>query len=203
MKIPLHAKTEILLGATRARFRKREISVRERVLLLLLVAAALVVWASGLVSAFRSTAETNAAAQRASEQNALVLSTREIIRTRLTEKARELRGNADVSGTDLLSVIGELGADLDLKPESSRPVSKNQMPFNVVTVRITLRNAPLEKLIEFDERISNEFPSVAVTEARFQPSGADGLTLTASYEITSFQLQPDAQKKLSQKKNPS
>lgn len=196
MKIPLHARTKILLAAARARLRGRAFSVRERALLLLLAAAALVIWASGLVSAFRAEVETNAAALRASDQNALVLGTREIVRARLAEKARELRGNADVSGTDLLSVVGELGADLELKPESSRPVSKDQAPFDVVTVRITLRNAPLEKLIEFDERISNEFPSVAVTEARFQPSGSDGLTLTASYEITSFQLQPSAQKNL-------
>ncbi len=196
MKIPLRARTKLLLAAARARLRGRAFSIRERALLLLLAAAALVVWAGGLVSAFRAEIGTNDAALRASEQNALVLGTREIIRARLAEKARELRGNADVSGTDLLSVVGELGADLGLKPESSRPVSKDRAPFDVVTVRITLRNAPLEKLIEFDERISNEFPSVAVTEARFQPSGSDGLTLTASYEITSFQLQPSTQKTL-------
>lgn len=196
MKIPLNAKLKFRLDAALASVRSREMSIRERALLVLLAAAALIIWASGLCSAFREESAKNAATQEAIERNTLILNTREIVRSRLVDKARELLGNADVSGTDLLSVIGELGADLDLKPESSRPAAKNSAPFDIITVRITLRAAPLEKLIEFDERISNEFPSVAVTEARFQPSGNDASVLTANYEITSFQLQASAQKNL-------
>lgn len=171
-------------------------SARERVMLIGLIAVALFIWATSLIGTFRELKVTNEAASLAIEQNNIILGTREIVQKRLAGKARELAKSAEVSGTDLLSIIGTLGAETDLKPESSRPTAKSQAPFNIISVRITLRNAPLENLIEFDERISNEFPSVAVTEARFTPTSDDGMILTASYEITSFLLQSSEQNKL-------
>lgn len=179
-----------------ARAQTKQPSIRERIMLVGLVAVALFIWASGMAGTFRSLKAENDAAKQAIAQNEIILGTQTIVQKRLEEKARELDKSADVSGTDLLSVIGALGAETGLKPESSRPTNKSQAPFDIISVRITLRNAPLESLIEFDERISNEYPSVAVTEARFIPSSDDGMTLTASYEITSFILQSSAQNNL-------
>lgn len=179
-----------------ARAQTKQPSIRERIMLVGLVAVALFIWASGMAGMFRNLKAENDAAKQAIAQNEIILGTQTIVQKRLEEKARELDKSADVSGTDLLSVIGALGAETGLKPESSRPTNKSQAPFDIISVRITLRNAPLESLIEFDERISNEYPSVAVTEARFIPSSDDGMTLTASYEITSFILQSSAQNNL-------
>lgn len=179
-----------------ARAQTKQPSIRERIMLAGLVAVALFIWASGMAGTFRNLKAENDAAKQAIAQNEIILGTQTIVQKRLEEKARELDKSADVSGTDLLSVIGALGAETGLKPESSRPTNKSQAPFDIISVRITLRNAPLESLIEFDERISNEYPSVAVTEARFIPSSDDGMTLTASYEITSFILQSSAQNNL-------
>lgn len=179
-----------------ARAQTKQPSIRERIMLVGLVAVALFIWASGMAGTFRNLKAENDAAKQAIAQNEIILGTQTIVQKRLEEKARELDKSADVSGTDLLSVIGALGAETGLKPESSRPTNKSQAPFDIISVRITLRNAPLESLIEFDERISNEYPSVAVTEARFIPSSDDGMTLTASYEITSFILQSSAQNNL-------
>lgn len=176
--------------------REKQPSVRERFMLIGLLVTALGLWGLSLSTQYRNLAAQNAATRNAIAQNEIILGTQGIVEKRLGQKAQELHHSAEISGTDLLSVIGTLGADAGLKPESSRPVSKSETPFDIITVRITLRNAPLESLIEFDERISNEFPSIAVTEARFSPTSDDGMTLNATYEITSFLLQADAQKKL-------
>lgn len=176
--------------------RSRPLNGRERVLLLALIATALVIWALSLSSGFRRISAQNSATQNAIEQNEIILGTREIVETRLEKKAAELAKGSEISETDLLSAIGTLAAETGLKPESSRPTDKSRAPFDIVSVRITLRNAPLENLVEFDERISDEFPSVAVTEARFSPTSEDGMTLNATYEITSFLLQSAAQNPL-------
>lgn len=176
--------------------REKQPTIRERTMLICLIAVALFIWGTNLIGTFRTLKTENDAALQAIGQNNLILGTRETVPKRLNEKVRELAKSADVSGTDLLSVIGTLGAETNLKPESSRPTNKSRSPFDIISVRITLRNAPLENLIEFDERISNEFPSIAVTEARFTPTSDDGTVLTASYEITSFLLQSSEQDKL-------
>lgn len=188
-----------ILAALKAKLgdaRKKQPSVRERIMLIALLATALIIWFMSLSSHYRMLSAQNAATLNAIAQNEIILGTQSIVETRLEQKARELHRSAEISGTDLLSIIGTLGAETELKPESSRPVNKSEAPFDIITVRITLRNAPLESLIEFDERISNEYPSVAVTEARFSPTSDDGMTLNATYEITSFLLQSSAQNQL-------
>ena len=184
------------LSQARENLRTKQATPRERVMLLGLIGVALFIWLMSLTNNYRQLKTENDAATHAIAQNEIVLGTRDLVQRRLAEKARELDKSAEVSGTDLLSIIGALGAETQLKPESSRPTNKSQAPFDIISVRITLRNASLENLIEFDERISNEYPSVAVTEARFTPTSDDGMTLTASYEITSFLLQSSASNKL-------
>lgn len=180
----------------RVKIAKKKVSYREKILVCAVIAVVLFIWASSLMSGFSEALASNRHVESEVAKNELFLSTGTAVRARLNEKARELHAGTEMSGTDLLSIIESLGAETSLKPEnSSKPISKTEGPFDIITVRITLRNAPLENLIEFDERISNEYTSVAVTQARFVPVGTDGQLLTATYEITAFLLRENAKTK--------
>ncbi len=173
------------------KFGGRKPNFRESLLILTCIGAILFFWLLSLINGFRSSFEETETLKATIAKNAAFLAGGPIVRSRLAEKADELTRGEEISGTELLSKIGELGVETGVTPESSRPTTRNEGPFDVITVRVTLKNAPLVNLIYFDEMISSDLPSIAVTDARFTPSSADGLFMNASYEITAFLLSDD------------
>ncbi len=178
------------------KFGNKKLNFRESILILAGVAVILIFLGISVLSGFRSVFEEKRSLENAIAKNSAFLSNGVLVKTKLAEKADELNDGMEITGTNLLSEIEKLGLETGVFPESSRPTSKSEGPFDVITARITLKNAPLANLIEFDEKISNEYPAISVTDARFTPNGNDGLTLTATYEITAFLLNETASQKV-------
>ena len=164
-------------------------SFREKAMVLLMLAVALVIWASMFSERFGQLMADRGRINRIHAEFSVYLDNREIITQRAQEGIQNLDPRRTLDGTRLWGEIAALARRHGLRPSVDSPRTEPGEVFSYHTLVLSVSEADLESLISFTGELQARAPYMdlenVIITARSNP-----MLLDARYRISSVELNP-------------
>jgi len=176
-----------------ARLAFHALSVRERVLLLLVLGSLLLIWMTLLLEDLGSSVRTLQNQARTIENSKEAIAREEMAEELLAEARSGLDSGRTLSAAQLVGQLDSLARETELvRFDISSPSTQDTEIFSFHTVRLNIKRAQLEELIAFDLRIKEFAPYISLSGIQLSANKQDPRFLEATLELVSFELKDDA-----------
>jgi len=161
---------------------------RERILLIAVLGALLLLWAIMLLrSARRQATSLNEAMLDVRAQKG-VITRKDEIHTRLAHARAAIDPTRTLGAIQLSSTVDALARKSGLSADIGSPLRQESGIFNTNSVRVSVRNASLEQLLGFTQSVREQAPYLALRRFKMNADPRDPRLLNAEIEIESFEL---------------
>ncbi|MCC5839101.1 MAG: hypothetical protein JJT96_03170 [Opitutales bacterium] len=168
------------------------LSFRERLLLAVFIWALLLIWFLMSVRTFQDHLLSFRINQRILADNAATLGNQGAAEAELQRTRQGLDASRTFSAARLSERLDTLARETGLSFNITSPVTVDSDIFSYHTVRLAIRQARLERLMEFDERIKQESPYITLTQFQITANTRDPRLLDVTFELSSFELKDAA-----------
>jgi len=110
------------------------------------------------------------------------------IETRLQTSLERLDPKKTYNDTQLIGKIDTIARGPKLNFDTASAITQEGDIFNIHSVRIVIKKAGLNELIEFDRKIKMESPYLGLERVQIVANKADPRLLDAQFVISSFEL---------------
>ncbi|MDR2429384.1 MAG: hypothetical protein LBD14_00505 [Puniceicoccales bacterium] len=167
---------------------RRGVTLRERVLLATLLWILALAALTLILKQHKNARAQNAANLGTAAIQDVILNQKDDITNRLARHVERLKSAQSLQGVTFQGLIEKIAAEARINTDSVQSTSKNQNNLQVLTVKLTLRNIPMDRLLVFDDRLRSQTLPITITSLRIDApeGGRDGLT--AIYEISTCRL---------------
>ena len=177
---------KISLSTLKALFNK--LTTREKVLLTGLIWIGALAWLSLVTGRFTELrAELNQANQKLESQQ-FWLDREDPIEERLAQALSKVNPENTFNSAQLVGKIDSFARKFNLNHELSSPRTQEGEVFNLHSLTLNARGKTLERLINFNKKIQEEFPYIALEELSLNASKSNPTLLDARFMINSFEL---------------
>lgn len=168
-----------------------KLSPRERLMGLLFVVAALLIWGSMLLErrdAVRLEIETS---RQELDIQRVWLRNSQAIESNLQTALNAIDNDRTFPATELVGLIDRLAREQELRHELSAPLTEHGDIFSQHSVRITLRNLTLPQLVRLEQTLHSYYPYLSLEQISITANRADPSLLNANMTVSAFELRYD------------
>jgi hypothetical protein len=162
---------------------------REKVLVLLMLVVALVIWASIFAERFGAVMDERERLNRAHAELKVYLDNRDIIRERAQEGIQKLDPRRTLDNTALFREIAALARKHGLNPAVDPARTEPGEVFSYHTVSLSVSEADLAALVSFTSELQGRAPYMALEQVALT-SRPNPMLLDARFRISAVQLNP-------------
>ncbi len=168
------------------------ISLRERVLLAAFVWVLLLLWFSSLWGNVRSERVTYRIQQNRLEDHNRTLAQASDAERELERARAGLDPRRTFTASQLSERLDGIARETGVSFTITSPSTQESDIFNYHSVRVAIRQARIENLIQFDERLKRESPYISLGSFQITANTRDPRILDATFELSSFELKDAA-----------
>lgn len=168
------------------------ISLRERVLLAVFVWIVLLFWFFSLWSNVRSERVTYRIQESRLQDHSRTLAQAGEAESELERARAGLDPRRTFTAAQLSERLDGIARETGVSFTITSPSTQESDIFNYHSVRVAIRQARIESLIQFDERIKRESPYIALNSFQITANTRDPRILDATFELSSFELKDAA-----------
>lgn len=164
------------------------ISARERTMLAALVLVGFMIWLSGLWRRWEAVSLLHRKAKVELGQQAVWLDNADLFKQQLEETLAELDPESTFDGAELVALIDGLAREGGVKHDLGSSTAVEQELFLQHTLKVGIKNAPMERLIGFERALSGHYPYAALEDFSITANKSDPRLLNARMTITAYEL---------------
>ena len=168
------------------------ISLRERVLLAAFIWTLLLVWFVMLWGSLRSERVVYLIQKTRAEEFEHTLSQADDAERELQQARSGLDPNRTFSASQLSERLDSMARETGVSFTISSPDTQESDIFSYHSVRLAIRQAHIEKLIELDSKLKKESPYITLNTFQITAQRRDPRLLDATFELSSFELKQAA-----------
>ncbi len=168
------------------------ISLRERVLLAAFIWTLLIFWFFFLWSNFRSERVVYRIQKTRVEEFERTLSQADAAENELQQARAGLDPRRTLTASQLSERLDNLARETGVSFTISSPDTQETDIFSYHSVRLAIRQANIERLIELDSKLKEESPYITLTTFQITAQQRDPRLLDATFELSSFELKQAA-----------
>ncbi|MDR2863389.1 MAG: hypothetical protein LBV54_05910 [Puniceicoccales bacterium] len=165
---------------------RRPFTVRERAMAVALLWVVALLLALVLFKQYRTTLGELETVRETATVQAAVFKEKGDITERLNAHIHRFEYAQSLQGQTLQGLIDRLARESGLQPESVQPRNETKGEFQILSVRLILREVPMERLLVFDDRLHSQRIPLAVTSVKLDSGARD--TLNVTYDIATYRL---------------
>ncbi len=168
------------------RLNLKSFSVRE------LALAGITLWVAAILTGlfafkeFRALREKSDDLEKQCALQDITLEIRETVEARLAEHVKRLESAESLEGSTLQGLVDTLARASMLRAENITPKTENKGAFQILSVKMSFRDAPMDRLLVFDDRLRTQKIPLAITGIRIEVGNRDSLNVT--YDIATYHL---------------
>jgi type II secretory pathway component PulM len=161
---------------------------RERILIAALSWAVVLLWLVVFIRSYREHAsQLRAALSEVRTQDSIIASTASI-EENLAAARKRLDPAKTIGAMQLSSTVDTLSRNAGLMADIASPVRRDSSIFTVTSVRVSIRDASMDQLINFANSVRANSPYIAILGFKLSASQRDPHQLSAEFEIESIEL---------------
>lgn len=169
----------------------KRLSLREQVLLSLLVWCGLLILTVFLLGALVSTVRDMRAAGELLAYQKQWYALEPILAEELQETMEKLNPDKTFSGAALAGRIDALARSSRVTPTINTPRARADDKLKLYSMRVNLQKDGLPELLEFDQKIQEEWPYIKIESIRISADSRDREKHDVLYIINSFEFNDD------------
>ncbi len=166
----------------------RSLSIREKTLILALLWAGLLFWGLTGLSRFKLALQRHTRMRALAREHRVWLEDEPKVNKDLVVALERMDASKTFRRDRLVGKVDSLARESSMTFELSAPKTENNGIFVIHSVRINFKDARLEDLIEFYEKVRKEAPYIGFETVNFMPERMDPAHIRAQYVISSFEL---------------
>ena len=166
----------------------QSISSRERTMLGAVVIVCLLVWLSTLSTRWQLSSKEVRDAQKTVRQQKIWLDSQPLFQAQFDQAMDQLDTTQMLDGTELSTFIDSYAREHKLKYELSPPAVSSGKLYSKTSMRVSLRNIPLEKLVKFQIELDSKRPYIAVEAVALTANRSDPRLLNARFNLSSLAI---------------
>ena len=163
-------------------------SVRERFLAAAFIWVIAIVWLSGQSKGWRAFFAEKQSVKSQLQQNDTWFEVEEMTELGLQEELKRFDPAKTYSDDKLAAFIDLQARDSSLDYDFTSNRTQPKGIFNIHSRRIKVKDATIEELIAFDERLKSAYPYIGLEQAQFVGNRSDYRKIDAEFIISSFEL---------------
>lgn len=164
------------------------LSQREKVLLTGCLWVLVLLWAVMSMKQLKRTRQRFAQTGRLAKEHALWIKSEADINEGLKKELERMDASKTFRRDRLVGKIDSIARTTSMDFDLSAPKTQNNGIFDVHSVRINFKEARLEDLIDFYQKIRQEAPYIGLDSINIVPERLDPGLIRAQYTISSFEL---------------
>ncbi len=165
-----------------------KLSPRERLMGLLFVVAALLIWGSFLLERRDAVRLTIDSSRQELAMQRVWLQNSQAIESNLQAALNAIDNDRTLPATELVGLIDRLAREQNLRHELSAPLTDHGDIFSQHSVRVTLRNLTLPQLVRLEQTLHTYYPYISLEQISITANRADPSLLNANLTISAFEL---------------
>ncbi|VGO14260.1 hypothetical protein PDESU_02819 [Pontiella desulfatans] len=164
------------------------VSARERTMLAALVLVGTLIWLSALWRNWEAVSVSHRKVRHELARQAVWLADADRFQRELDDTLAQLDPARTYDASELIALIDEMARKGGLKHDLGTPVTVEQEVFLQHTLKVSIKNAQLAKLIAFERGIGTNHPYAAIEDFTITANKADPRLLNARMTVTAYQL---------------
>jgi Tfp pilus assembly protein PilO len=177
------------------------ISGREQAMLGALVLVGFMIWGSVLLGKWETLSAKHKQVRREFDKQAIWLADADRFEQQLEERLAALDAAQTYNAEGLVGLVDELARQGGLTHDLGTPTTRAQNVFVKHSLKVGVKNARLEKLINFERALREVYPYVAFEDVSLSANKADPRLLNARLTLASYQLTSQAEQTLVGREN--
>jgi len=165
-----------------------KMTLRERSLLLCLLGLILLFWISALANTFKSIRQDLHSTSQELHEQQIYLSNKEVILQKLQKAKFHLQDDKTIGSDMLFTEMDSLARQENFTFDLSSPQHEQNGLFTIHSIRLGIKQADLEEIIRFTQKIEQKSPYLNLTAFRITPIANKPLQLNAQLEVQSFEF---------------
>lgn len=168
-------------------------SARERTMLAALVLVGFMIWLSSLWRRWEAVSLLHRKAQLEMDQQAVWLDNADLFKQQLEATLAELDPDSTFDSAELVALIDSLAREGGVKHDLGASTTDTQELFLKHTLKVAIKNAPLERLIAFERALAGYYPYAALDDFSITANKSDPRLLNARMTVTAYELKSTGQ----------
>jgi hypothetical protein len=164
------------------------ISSRERIMLAALVLVGSMIWLNSLWRSWESVSVQYRKVKLELGQQSVWLDNADQFKTELDESLAQLDANKTYNDAELIALIDSLAREHKVSHDLGASVTVEGELFLQHTLKFSIKNVPLPRLIAFERDLSTRYPYASLEEFSISANKADPRLLNARLTISAYQL---------------
>ncbi len=164
----------------------RALSPRERLLLTAFVWVMVLIGASVLWQQYRKLRAEEEKLQQDAQVQDVVLARKAEVEAALAEHVERMRSSATLEGATLQGLVDALARQCNLTAASVVPRTEEKGGVQILSVRVTFNDAPMERLLVFEDLLGSQ--RIRLVTNRVQIDAGRNDTLRVVYDIATYHL---------------
>ncbi|MDR2982648.1 MAG: hypothetical protein LBV12_10430 [Puniceicoccales bacterium] len=165
---------------------RRSFTLRERALFAAFVWAIVIIAAGFIFKQYRAAKQQEQELATKAQEQDLVLNEKESVEERLAAHISRMESAETLVGSTLQGLIDSLARQSNLIPEAVTPKTENKSGIEILSVRLTFRDATMERLLVFDDKVRSQRVPLSITRIRLDAGRND--TLNVAYDVATYHL---------------
>jgi hypothetical protein len=163
-------------------------TVRERVIVILFIAAIAAVWGSGTIGRIRGDISELSRTGALLKTQDTILAQKPLIDEQLSSLLQQMEPTKTLSATRLNAELANIGARLQLNPEIPPARTERVDRFLTHATEVIIRRSSYEKLVEFAGEIAGRSPYLNLEQIQIAADRSNPALLDARFRITAVEL---------------
>jgi hypothetical protein len=164
------------------------ISSRERMMLAGLVLVGSMIWLSSLWRDWESVSVRYRKVTLELDQQAVWLENADYFEDELSDSLAQLDSNKTYNAAELIALIDSLAREHKVTHDLGIPTTLEGELFLQHTLKVSIKNVPLARLIAFERDLSTRYPYATLEDFSISANKADPRLLNARLTISAYQL---------------
>lgn len=164
------------------------ITTREKLLLNVFVWICIFTWLTFGLSRCQAVRKDLSQTSNTLKYQQLWLDNEASISTDLEENLNRLQPENTFTSSQLVGKVDRFARQAGLKHEISSPKTEAKGIFEIHTLNVTAKQASIDKLITFDNKLKEAFPYIALEKIKITSNKSNPGLLDARFTIISFEL---------------
>jgi hypothetical protein len=164
------------------------ITTREKLLLNIFVWICLLTWLTFGLSRCQAVRKELTQTKNTLKYQQLWLDNEELINSELETNLSRLKPENTFTSSQLVGKIDRFARQSGLKHEISSPKTESKGIFEIHTLNVTAKQASIDKLIAFNDKLKEAFPYIALERVQITANKSNPGLLDGRFTIISFEL---------------
>lgn len=164
------------------------ISTRERMMLGALVLVGFMIWLSTLWKHWEEVSVRHRKVKLELDRQAVWLADADRFEKDLQATLSQLDPMMTFNDAELIALIDTLAREHKVAHDLGTPVTVEEEVFLKHTLKVSIKNVPLQRLINFERSLSGEYPYAVIEDFSLTANKGDPRLLNARLTVTGYQL---------------